>query len=146
MLKIQVLSVLGLFFFGLVVAHPHPYPKWAIPKTKDGELPKPLSYHIHCQFVNGDSQVVAEALQFRDKFIEHFNLTHTTHCMDTFAETRLCMFDLELKPDLDSPFVSGNWAVFVPIEWFSTSKSIYRNIYFQSINEDLVFVRITFKI
>lgn len=37
----------------------------------------------------------------------------------------LFLKDVEMKPDIDSPFLSGNWAVMIPIEWFSSSKVIF---------------------
>jgi aromatic ring-cleaving dioxygenase len=130
MTKIQVpFCFLLLASIGLISAHPQKYPEWKIAKRSGGELPEILSYHIHCLFVNGDKSVVSEALQLQAKFIKQFKLEQVTHCTSTFDDGRLCMFDLELIPEIDSPFVSGNWAVFVPVEWFPTSnKSKVDNI------------------
>jgi hypothetical protein len=91
-----------LGFIGLISAHPQKYPEWEIAKRSGSELPEILSYHIHCLFVNSDKSVVAEALQFHNEFIAQFNLRKATTCASLFDDGRLCMFDLELEPVVDS--------------------------------------------
>ena len=115
-------------------------------KRESNGLPPVWSYHIHCLYVNGNEERVNSALKLREQFIAHFNLSKVEICRSTFDDVRLCMFgkfnkflilkilrdlfcfeikEVETIPDLDSPFVSGNWAVMVPVEYFSTSNSFF---------------------
>ena len=83
--------------------------------NKDKDLPMVWSYHIHCNFVNGDNDDVQAAMDLRQAFIKYFNLSQVKACQSLFDDIRLCMFDVELIPDLESPFVSGHFRI-VPRE------------------------------
>ena len=120
--------------------------------NKGKDLPVIWSYHIHCMFINGDPDSVTGALQLRERFIAHFNLSQVERCQSLFDDIRLCMFgklteceqqadenswaerdfslkDVEMVPELNSPFISGNWAAMVPIEWFDKGEWWYMDWY-----------------
>lgn len=91
MFKLLAATVL-LCLYTKVISHPHrlsPMPKveWT-----PGNLPKVLSYHIHCVFVNSDINVVKKAMTLHDQFRDQFNLTGVPECATTFDDKRLCMF------------------------------------------------------
>ncbi|KAI8481903.1 hypothetical protein Bbelb_403480 [Branchiostoma belcheri] len=85
-----------------------------------GTPPPFLSYHIHCMFVAYNNDSVFAALKLFDRFIEHFNLTHTRPCEGLYHQGRLCAFDVDYtNTGPTDPFVSANWAIFVPLEWYA---------------------------
>jgi hypothetical protein len=122
-MKTIVIICLALFACS-IDAHPHPYPqaRAAVKNWLPHELPPILSYHIHCVFQNGDKTIVKEALELRTRFENRFNLNNTEECRTLYKNDRLCMFDTEMVPSRGSPFVSGNWAAFIPLENFLESK------------------------
>ena len=65
------------------------------PRITFSGLPK--SYHISCQFINGNKNEVAKAMSFRAYFVNHFNLTNVEACKDLFDDIRLCMFGLKIS-------------------------------------------------
>lgn len=105
--------------FNLFNAHPHPYNWSKIEKKLEDGLPAVISYHIHCVFVLGDANAVREALTLRDQFILKFNLSNTTLCTDNDYNDNMCMFAPILKPFQESPWISGNWAAYIPISEFA---------------------------
>ncbi len=71
----------------------HSFPiKNIIKPNNPTEVPTVYSYHIHCQFINGDSNKTKVALDFRQRFIEQFKLQNVIPCRDLFDDIRLCMF------------------------------------------------------
>ena len=121
MFKYFTLIVVFLVFQN-VSAHPDRLVKKKINWNEGDDMPTILSYHIHCLFVNGDSNQVQKATVLYKEFQNVFNLTSEPLCNRTFDEKRICMFDFELMPEMDSPFISGNWAVFLPPSYFPSSK------------------------
>jgi DOPA 4,5-dioxygenase len=89
---------------------------------QDGTLPPFLSYHIHVLFILGNNDSINTALALRSRFVEHFNLSQTANCTGLFHQGRLCMFEVGLTPDVEGPFVSGEWAVFLRLEDFPICK------------------------
>jgi DOPA 4,5-dioxygenase len=85
---------------------------------KNGSLPPFRSYHIHVMFIFGNEESVNTAMALRARFVEHFNLTNTANCTGLFDQGRLCMFEVHTEPEVHTPFVSGQWAVFLRTEDF----------------------------
>jgi len=113
--------IIGLACLTQYEAHPDKIPSSYLQRVRAGDLPPIWSYHIHCLFVSNDMSRTKIAMNLYERFQTQFNLTRSSLCTSTFNEKRLCMFDFEVVQDVDSPFVSGNWAVFVPIPWFDTT-------------------------
>ena len=65
-----------------------------IKKVHSGlDAPTPFSYHIHVLFVPGDNSSLLPALTFRQKMIDHFNISDTIPCGDFFYNRQgICMF------------------------------------------------------
>jgi hypothetical protein len=80
-------------FSQLVVSHSFPIlDKHLIRTTHESDVPTVWSYHIHGMFINGDEIKIKQALELRNKFIQHFKLENVTNCQDLFSDIRLCMF------------------------------------------------------
>jgi hypothetical protein len=115
---------------------------------KNGSLPPFRSYHIHVMFIFGNEESVNTAMALRARFVEHFNLTNTANCTGLFDQGRLCMFgnsydctcvvlptefvtsyhafaftEVHTEPEVHTPFVSGQWAVFLRTEDFPVCMS-----------------------
>ncbi|XP_065830415.1 uncharacterized protein [Oscarella lobularis] len=116
MATFAIFSVLVAF---LVAVRAHPtYYEVDERYLQPGALPPFNSYHIHVMFVNGNNESIKAAMEFHDEFVEKFNLTGTKPCTGNLHQGRLCMFEVEVQPSSDSPFISGQWAAFVPLEDF----------------------------
>eukprot|EP00164_Ancoracysta_twista_P000586 GFYU01000777.1.p2 GENE.GFYU01000777.1~~GFYU01000777.1.p2 ORF type:complete len:169 (-),score=38.43 GFYU01000777.1:64-570(-) len=118
----KVLAAITLFALVAVCsAHPTLYPDVdPLPLEyfmETGEVPPFRSYHIHIMFMHKNQKRFNETMALRDRFIEQFNLGDEKLCEGLFDQGRLCMFD----PDLEAagPFPTGQWSVYVPIEWFA---------------------------
>ncbi|XP_062509537.1 uncharacterized protein LOC134185693 [Corticium candelabrum] len=85
---------------------------------KHGVLPPFQSYHIHVMFIFGNPKSIDTAMALRARFVEHFNLSKTANCTGLTHQGRLCMFEVDTTPDIHSPFVSGEWAVYLRLEDF----------------------------
>lgn len=92
-IAVQVCIVLLISFSNTQHANSHSFPmkNYQLSRSTD-QLPNVHSYHIHCQFINGDENKVKLALDFRQRFIQQFNLQNVTTCKDLFDDIRLCMF------------------------------------------------------
>ena len=80
-----------------LVAHPDRLVKYQVQKRSSlikDDLPEILSYHIHCLFVNNDSNKVKKAMMLYYEFQNQFNLTSSPDCQNLFDEKRLCMFGI----------------------------------------------------
>jgi len=75
----------------------HSFPMSSKPRITLSGLPQIQSYHIHCQFINGDKNEIAKAISFRTNFVNHFNLTNVEACKDLFDDIRLCMFGKKIS-------------------------------------------------
>ena len=89
------LVLLGIFI-SQIDSHSLPMSKSMQKRIRElkfkNELPNVWSYHIHCLFINGDNTRVKSALELRNTFVNHFNLTNVQACTSTFDDIRLCMF------------------------------------------------------
>jgi aromatic ring-cleaving dioxygenase len=89
-----------------------------------------LHYHVHL-FYHQASMVNTEgARRIRDKFIEVFRDKLGPPCNSSFHINYLCMFEDIDKPD--GPFITAQWAVFLPIanfhevtSWFLQNREDY---------------------
>ena len=90
MLKLIFLS----YLIQLISAHPDRMIKNQIRSLTNNDLPQILSYHIHCLFVNSDSDQVKNAMILYYEFENQFNLTLSPLCKNLFDEKRLCMFGM----------------------------------------------------
>jgi hypothetical protein len=88
MLKFILLSYLIQY----VSAHADRLVKNQIRSFANNDLPQILSYHIHCLFVNSNSDQVKNAMMLYYEFQNQFNLTSSPLCKNLFDEKRLCMF------------------------------------------------------
>lgn len=86
----MILSLILLITINNVNSHSFSIPSNLM--TNSSDSPTIHSYHIHCQFINGDKAKVAAALSLRSRFVNHFNLTNVEACKDLFTDIRLCMF------------------------------------------------------
>ena len=93
-----LLLAIVLSSFVMESVHSHSFPmspkrrEEANKLNKGRALPVVWSYHIHCIFINGDPDSVTAALQLRENFIDHFNLSQVERCQSLFDDIRLCMF------------------------------------------------------
>lgn len=80
------------------------------------------SYHIHVLFWSNNNQSAQAAFKLRDQFMDDFNINDSIPCNDintTHNESpSLCMVDFDY-PDAACPFITPEWAVFVPASMFA---------------------------
>ncbi len=67
-------------------------------------------------------------MELRKKFLQAFNLTDEIPCEGDFDQGRLCTFPVAYGPF--GPWEAPEWAVFVPLEQFYSSKCFYSFIQF----------------
>lgn len=90
-----------------------------------------FSYHIHVLFWQHVPDSVTAAFKLRSEFMQHFQLTGKEPCDDSNTthgqSPPLCMVDLGY-PIPERPFLTSEWAAFVPLEDFGrTVPWIMRN-------------------
>ena len=85
--------------------------------------PQILSWHIHTLFWpdgakdNDGPHSIQAALEFRDDFIDAFDLREAKEC-DSLQDNdnKLCVFPPDIDPGFGfaAPFITPSWAVFLP--------------------------------
>jgi len=108
-----------LSFLIFACAHPS---RVSLPENMTCEdLPPFQSYHIHVHFWQKNKDSVAGALALRSRFISEFGVSESLPCDDSHLgqPTYLCMLDVDYEPT--APFLTSEWAVFVPVGLFSVT-------------------------
>jgi len=88
------------------------------PYVSHGEVPPFQSYHVHVNYVQHSQVATKCAESLHEAFTARFNLAHAECQGGPLApQSRLCLYPWSAeKGDNGGPFVSGNWAAFVPLE------------------------------
>eukprot|EP00048_Salpingoeca_helianthica_P016443 m.232346 g.232346 ORF g.232346 m.232346 type:complete len:203 (-) comp18678_c0_seq1:38-646(-) len=109
-------TVVAVAMFGCthVGAHPTLYPEVAPETCQNWPPPRIHSYHIHVQYMGNNANSTAQALALRNQFIETFKPNGT--CPTQYHQDFLCMFTVAPAPS--GPFVTAQWAAFVPPAFF----------------------------
>ena len=81
------------------------------------EPAKIYSWHYHVLYWQTNEEHSKGAYVIRDKFIAEFKDKLGPDCTDLFHQDHLCMFEPERQPD--GPFLTAQWAVFIPNENFA---------------------------
>jgi len=82
-------------------------------------MPKFYSYHIHVLFLGMNNVSTTHAMALREEFGSHFFPNGIKLCPDLYHQDYLCMF----PPGQGGPFITDQWAVFVPLTDFGRTVS-----------------------
>jgi hypothetical protein len=119
---LSLLLLLLLGFSSVTHAHPTRYSRDKLRIGKDG-VPQPLSYHVHLTYMASNEKQVQTAAALQDQARKHFKDYLGEDCVGLFDFGRLCVLvDGNATESGDSdqnPFPIGNWAMFVPVPYYS---------------------------
>ena len=94
--------------------------------NKSAALPPITSYHFHVMFwpnaTQGPGAHTADlAMRLRQDFLDHFGVDDSDECATMFDSVDMCVFPVDWEPGvgLAAPFVTPNWAVYVPLDRFT---------------------------
>jgi len=89
------------------------------PYVSHGEVPPFHSYHVHVNYVQNSQIATKCAALLHEAFATRFNLTDV-ECQGgpLTPQSHMCLYpwSAEKGDKFGGPFVSGNWAAFVPLE------------------------------
>jgi len=87
------------------------------------DMPPPYSHHIHILFWQNNNDSVTGAFALRNEFMDHFGLSdenntcNENNVWNTTHPPPFCMFTPDF-PEPEGPFLTSDWAAFVPLEHF----------------------------
>lgn len=113
-----MLWIFSLFLlFSVSFCHSTHYPQVIRNETCFTSTPAPIfSWHFHLLYWQTNANHTSGAYAIRNKFIQDFKAKLGTPCTDLFHQDHLCMFEPDTQPV--GPFLTAQWAVFVPNENF----------------------------
>ena len=106
----------------VVVAHPTYYPHVELKRSADTAYPPILSWHAHILYMESNNEQYQSAIDLRALFVQEFSDYLGEDCDGDYDFGRLCMIidhDMTNKTVFPSPFPVGEFAVFVPIPYYS---------------------------